>query len=132
MENNEYILSNFDTRKNEVLGELGNVKYNDLKDLVYRFQLTYNEIKDILDLKYNPTERTIHSPNPGVYEVVDLNNTLKYVLPDNVKVSVTVDGVRLKSNLKINQIYKLIKFQFSLKSLSFILYQALFDHILIL
>ena len=35
--------------------------------------------------------------------MIDLNNTLKYILPDNVKVSVTIDGIRLKSNLKINQ-----------------------------
>ena len=35
--------------------------------------------------------------------MVDLNNTLKDILPDNVKVSVTIDDVRLKSNLKINQ-----------------------------
>ena len=35
--------------------------------------------------------------------MIDLNNTLKHILPDNVKVSVTIDVVRLKSNLKINQ-----------------------------
>ena len=34
--------------------------------------------------------------------MIDLNNTLKYSLPDNVKVSVTKDDVRLKSNIKIN------------------------------
>ena len=32
-----------------------------------------------------------------------LNNTLKYFLPDNVKVSVIIDVARLKLNLKINQ-----------------------------
>ena len=35
--------------------------------------------------------------------MTDLNNTLNYILPDNVKVSVTIDDVRLKSNLIINQ-----------------------------
>ena len=35
--------------------------------------------------------------------MVDLNNTLKYILPDNVKVNVSIDDVRLKSNLKIIQ-----------------------------
>ena len=40
---------------------------------------------------------------PGIYEVVDLNNSLKNILPDNVKVSVTIDDVRLKSNLKTKQ-----------------------------
>ena len=66
-------------------------------------QLTYNEVIDILDLKYIPTKRTGYSLNLGIYEVVDLNNTLKYILPDNVKINVTIDDVRLKSNLKNNQ-----------------------------
>ena len=32
--------------------------------------------------------------------MVDLNNTLKCILPDNVKVNITINNVRLKSNLK--------------------------------
>ena len=100
---NEYKLSDFDTQKNETLEELRNNKYNDLKDLVYRMQLTYDEIMDILDLKYIYTKRTGYSLNPSIYEVVDLNNSLKHLIPDNVKVSVTIDDVRLKSNLKTNQ-----------------------------
>ena len=70
---------------------------------MYRFQLTYDEIIDILDLKYIPTKRTGYSLIPGIHEVIDLNNSLKYILPDNVKVSVAIDDVRLKSNLKTNQ-----------------------------
>ena len=35
--------------------------------------------------------------------MVDLKNTLKYILHDNVKVSLTVDDVRLKSIKKIDQ-----------------------------
>ena len=99
----EYKLSDFDNQKYEIIEELKNVKYNDLEDLVYRMRLSYDEIMDILDLKYIPTKRTGYSLNPGIYEIVDLNNTLKYILPDNVKVSVTIDEIRLKSNLKINQ-----------------------------
>ena len=99
---NEYKLSDFDTRKNEILEELKNVKYNDIEDLVYRMQLTYDEIIDVLDLKYIPT-RTGYSLNPGIYEVTDINNVLKFILPDNVKVTITIDDIRLKSNLKIIQ-----------------------------
>ena len=40
-------------------------------------QLTYDEIMVILDLKYIPTKRTGYSLNPGIYEEVDLNNSLK-------------------------------------------------------
>ena len=99
----EYKLSDFDTQKFEIIEELKNVKYNDLEDLVYRMRLSYDEIMDILDLNYIPTKRTGYSLNPGIYEVIDLNNTLKYILPDNVKVNITIDDIRLKSNLKINQ-----------------------------
>ena len=33
----------------------------------------------------------------------DLNKTLGHILPDNVKVRITIDDIRLKSNLKTNQ-----------------------------
>ena len=100
---NLYRLSDFDTYKNQILEELKIVKYKDLKDLVYRMQLTYDEFMDIFYLKYIPTKRTGFSLNPGVYEVVDLNNTLKYIVPDNVKVIVTIDDIKIKSILKTNQ-----------------------------
>ena len=54
-------------------------------------------------MKYIPTKRTGYSLNPGIYDVIDLNNTLKYILPDKVKVSVTIDDIRLNANLKTNQ-----------------------------
>ena len=65
--------------------------------------LSYDEIMDIFDLKYIPTKRTGYSLNPSIYEVIDLNNTLKYILPNIVKVNVTIDDIKLKSNLKTNQ-----------------------------
>ena len=99
----EYKLSDFDTQKFEILKKLKNLKYNDLQDLVYRMQLTYDEIIDVLDFKCIPTKRTGYSINPGIYEVIDLNNTLNYILPDGVKVSITIDDIRLKLNLEINQ-----------------------------
>ena len=55
------------------------------------------------DLKYISTKRIGYSLNPGIYKNVDLNNTLKHILPDNVKVNVAIDDIRLKSNLKTNQ-----------------------------
>ena len=66
-------------------------------------KLTYDEIMDLLDLNYIPTKRTGYALTPGIYEIIDLNNTLKHILPDNVKVSITIDDIRLKSILKINQ-----------------------------
>ena len=80
-----------------------NVKYNDLRHLTYRMQLTYNEIIDILDLEYIPTKRIGYSLNPNINKVVDLNSSLKYILPDNVKVNVTIDERKYKTDLKISQ-----------------------------
>ena len=99
----EYKLSDCENQKYEIFEELKNVKYTVIEDLVYRMQLTYDEIIDVLDLKYNSTKRIGYSLNPGIYEVVVLNKTLKHVLPDNVKVNVTIDDIRLKSVLKDNQ-----------------------------
>ena len=96
----EYKLSDFDTQKNEILEELRNVKYNDLEDLVYRMRLSYDEIIDILDLKYIPTKRTGYSLNRNIYKVDEINITLKHILPNNVKVSVTIDDIGSESNLK--------------------------------
>ena len=99
----EYKLSDLDNQKNEILEELKNVKYNDLRDLIYRMQLTYNEIIDILDLEFIPAKRIGYSLNRNIYNMVDLNNSLKNILPDNVKINVTLDEKKHKTNLKINQ-----------------------------
>ena len=49
---------------------------------------------DVLDIKYFPSERTGYTLPPGIYEVSDINTTLKYLLPDSVKVSITIDDSR--------------------------------------
>ena len=100
---NDYSSSSLGMFKDEILEDLKNAKFIDLEDMVYRFQLTYDEIMDVLDLKYIPTKRTGYSLDPGIYEADDLNNTLKYIFPDNVKINIKIDDIRLKSNLKINQ-----------------------------
>ena len=100
---NDYSLSSLRTFKEEILEELKKATYEDVEDLVYRFQLTYDEIIDILDLKYILTKRRGYSLKPNIYQISDINETLKYILPDNVKKSVTIDDNKLKSNLKINQ-----------------------------
>ena len=100
---NDYSLSSLGTFKEEIFEELKKAKYNDLEDLVYRFRLTYDEIIDILDLKYIPTKKTGYSIQPNIYNVVDLNKTLKNILPNNVKINVTIDEKKNKTDSKINQ-----------------------------
>ena len=41
--------------------------------------------------------------DPDIYDVVDLNSTLKHIIPNYVKLTITIDDIRLKSNLKFNQ-----------------------------
>ena len=47
----DYSLSSLGTFKNEILEELKKSEYNDLEDMVKRYQLTFDEIIDLLDLK---------------------------------------------------------------------------------
>ena len=56
-----------------------------------------------MNLNFIPTKRTGFSLNPDIYEVSDKNRTLEHLLPVNVKISGTVDDIRIKSNFKINQ-----------------------------
>ena len=36
-------------------------------------------------------KKTAYSLNPIIYQIGDINKTLKHILPDNVKTSVTID-----------------------------------------
>ena len=42
LDNIIFKLSDFDTQKNEIVEDLKNIKFNDLENLVYRMQLTYD------------------------------------------------------------------------------------------
>ena len=95
-----YILGTF---KNEILEELKKAKYNDLEDMVYRFQLTYVEIINIWDPKYIPTRTIGYNLSTGMYEVIDIKFMFKSLLPKEVKVIFTIDDIRLKSNLTSNK-----------------------------
>ena len=100
---NDYSLSSLGMFKEEILEDLKNAKFNDLEGMVNRFQLTYDEIIDILDLKYIPTKKMGCSIEPNIYNVVDLNKTLQNILPNNVKIDITIDERKYKTDLKINQ-----------------------------
>ena len=105
--------------KEEILKGLKNDKYEDLEDMVYSFQLTYDEIINILDFKYFPTKRIGDILKADTYRINDINNTLKNILPDNVEKSVTIDEKKYKTNLKINQTLKFTKRSFFCTILQF-------------
>ena len=48
---NDYSSPGLGTFKSEKLEDIKVSKYKDFEDMVYRFQLTYDEIMDRLDLK---------------------------------------------------------------------------------
>ena len=109
---NDYSLSSLGTFKHEILEELKHSKYNDLEYMTYRFQLTYGEIIDILDLKYIPTTTIGYTLPPGMYEIIDINFMLKSLLPKDVKVNITNYDIKLKSNLTTNKTNKFTKKSF--------------------
>ena len=51
--------------------------YDDLEDMVHRFQLRYDEFIDIPDPKFIPTKRTVYSLKPNIYQINVINKTLK-------------------------------------------------------
>ena len=58
----------------------------------------------MLDLKYIPSKRINFSLQAGIHYISDLNKTLRYFSPNNVKVGITIEDIRLKCNIKINVI----------------------------
>ena len=65
--------------------------------------LTYQEIVDIFYMKHFPSQRTFYTLPSGIYEISDSNKTLEYFLPEIVKVSITINDIRLNSKLHTNQ-----------------------------
>ena len=53
--------------------------------------------------KNNSHKKNRLFPNRGIFEIIDVNETLEYISPDNVKVAITIDDVSRKSKLNINQ-----------------------------
>ena len=65
-ENNVYNLADFDHFKNEIIADLGRENYKDLQDVVYRMELTYDEIVDILEVKYIAGSTVGYTLPPGI------------------------------------------------------------------
>ena len=78
------------------------IKYGGLEEMVYRLQLTYDEMVDILDFKYIPTKRIGYSLKPNIYQISDITKTLKNFFPKNVEKN-SIDEKIYKTNLKIIQ-----------------------------
>ena len=61
-------------------------------------ELTYDEIVVILETKFIAGSTIGYLLPEGKYEISDINLMLKSLLPDQVKVNITIDNIRLKSD----------------------------------
>ena len=52
--------------------------------MVYRIQLTYHEIMDILDVKHIAGSRKGYTLPPDSYQITDITSMLKSLLPKEV------------------------------------------------
>ena len=77
--------------------------------MVYRMQITYYEIMDISEMKYFPSKGTSFTLPPRTYETSDINKKLECLLPEIVKVNITIDDVRLGSELNIIKTLLIVK-----------------------
>ena len=67
--------------------------------MVYRLQLTYDEFVDILDKKNIAGSTKGYTLPPGIFEISDINLTLKCSFPKNMKVRITFVDISIRSNL---------------------------------
>ena len=70
--------------------------------MIFRLKLSNTEILNLFDMKNIDASTTGYTLPPDVYEASDLISVIKALLPNDVKVNISVDGIRLKSNLTKN------------------------------
>ena len=110
---NEYLrFSDLDTFKNSIIKELKKVNFRDLEDIVYSLQLTYDAIIDFLDVKYITGSTKGYTLPPGIFEISDNIMMLKSLLPDEAKKNISIDDIRLKTNLTTKKTIRVTKRSF--------------------
>ena len=77
--------------------------------MISRLELTYAKVLDILDINFIAGSTIDYTPPQGVYGISDLNLMFKSLLPIEVKVNITIDEFRLRSNLITNRTERLTK-----------------------
>ena len=71
--------------------------------MVFRMEYTYYEVAEILDTKHIDAKSIAYSFAPGIYEDFDINLMLNSFFPDEAKVKITIDDIRLGSSLTNNK-----------------------------
>ena len=75
-------------------------------------ELTYDEIVDILHVKYFAGSTNGYTMVPGFFEFSDNNLLLESLIPSEEKVNIKIDDIRLKSKLTTNKTIKFTKKSF--------------------
>ena len=81
--------------------------------MVYKMELTYNEIVNMLGVKYIAVLTTGYTLAPGTYKINDITLMLKSLFTDKVKVSFTNEDILLRSISTTNKAIGLLKKLFS-------------------
>ena len=79
---------------------------------MYRLDLTFDEIMDVLDIKYTSETSIGCNLPPGIYEIIEIKLMVKFLLSDNVNVDIIIDDIRLKSNLTTFKTIRITKTSF--------------------
>ena len=101
-----------DASKYDFFEMLKKNKYDDLEDMVNSLELAKNEFMDILQLKYIPQSTTGYTLPFGIHEVRDIDFLVKTLLPSDVEVKISIDGIRIKTILTTNRRIKFTKRSF--------------------
>ena len=70
--------------------------------MVYRMELTYDELVDILNVNFIAGSANGYTLTLGIYEISDINLMIKSLLLDEVKVK-KIDDIRLRSDSTTNK-----------------------------
>ena len=115
IENSGYKLAGFDPFKSEILAETRRVNYYSLEDMVYRMELTDDKIMDVLDIKDTSATSIGCTLPPGINKISDNNLVLKSLLPDELRVNITIDDIRLRSSSNSNITIRFAEKNFSIQ-----------------
>ena len=80
--------------------------------MTFRMELPQYENLAIFNIKYIGPKTVDYTFPPEIYEITDINSILKSLLPNEVEVNVTIDDIRLGSNLKTNKTIRFTKKSF--------------------
>ena len=94
-------------------------RFKDLEDMLYRMELTYDEIIDILDIKAFAGLPIGYTLLPGTYEIGDSNSMVKSSLPNQFMVKITKNDLGVKSILTTIKKLSILKRFFFHTNLSF-------------